>query len=111
MVRVPGPSSPISPASKGAARVPAPRFSIIIAVHNVRAFLRECLDSILEQDFTDFELIAVDDRTPDGSDEILDEYADADPRVKVVHLDQNVGLGKARDAGMAYATGEYLLFV
>jgi CDP-glycerol glycerophosphotransferase len=91
--------------------VPAPRFSIIIAVHNVRAYLRECLDSILDQDFTDFELIAVDDKTPDGSDEILDEYADADPRVKVVHLDQNVGLGKARDAGMAYATGQYLLFV
>ena len=86
-------------------------FSIVVPVHNVRAYLRECLDSILGQSFTDFELIAVDDASPDGSGEILDEYASADARVSVLHLEHNVGLGPARDAGVDVATGRYLLFV
>jgi CDP-glycerol glycerophosphotransferase (TagB/SpsB family) len=87
------------------------RFSIVLPVYNVRAYLRECLDSILSQSFRDFEILAVDDRSPDGSGAILDEYAEADARVKVLHLPKNVGLGLAREAGMAEATGEYLLFV
>lgn len=80
-------------------------------MHNVRAYLRECLDSILDQPFGDFELIAVDDASPDGSGEILDEYAARDSRVHVLHLSENVGLGGARNAGMDAATGRYLLFV
>jgi CDP-glycerol glycerophosphotransferase (TagB/SpsB family)/glycosyltransferase involved in cell wall biosynthesis len=87
------------------------RFSVILPVYNVRAYLRECLDSILSQSFRDFEIIAVDDRSPDGSGEILDEYAQMDARVRVLHLAKNVGLGLAREAGMAEATGDYLLFV
>ena len=87
------------------------RFSIVLPVYNVRAYLEECIDSILDQSFGDFELIAVDDHTPDGSGEILDDYAARDPRVRVLHLPDNLGLGLAREAGMAAATGDYLLFV
>ncbi|MFJ8791235.1 CDP-glycerol glycerophosphotransferase family protein, partial [Streptomyces sp. NPDC102462] len=88
-----------------------PRFSIIVPVFKVQGFLRECLDSVLEQSFADFEVIAVDDRSPDGSGAILDEYAARDPRVTVLHLPENVGLGRARNAGLPHATGDYLLFL
>lgn len=91
--------------------MPVHTFSVIVPVHNVRAYLRECLDSVLGQSFRDFELIAVDDASPDGSGEILDEYAARDERVRVLHLAENVGLGPARDAGIDVATGDYLLFV
>lgn len=91
--------------------VSATFFSIIVPVHNVRAYLRACLDSILDQSFRDFEVIAVDDASPDGSGEILDDYAAADDRVRVLHLAENVGLGPARNVGLDLATGRYLLFV
>ncbi|MDQ6851584.1 MAG: CDP-glycerol glycerophosphotransferase family protein, partial [Actinomycetota bacterium] len=80
-------------------------------VHNVRAYLRACLDSILGQSFADWEIIAVDDASPDGSGEILDVYAGMDSRIHVTHLAHNVGLGPARDAGVEQAQGSYLLFV
>ncbi|KIE28932.1 glycosyl transferase [Streptomyces sp. MUSC 125] len=88
-----------------------PRFSVIVPCFKVQGFLRECLDSVLAQSFDDFELIAVDDRSPDGCGAILDEYAGRDTRVRVLHLPQNVGLGLARNAGLAQATGDYLLFL
>jgi CDP-glycerol glycerophosphotransferase (TagB/SpsB family)/glycosyltransferase involved in cell wall biosynthesis len=88
-----------------------PRFSLIVPCFKVQAFLRECLDSVLLQSFNDFELIAVDDRSPDGCGAILDEYAGRDPRVKVLHLPENVGLGRARNAGLPHATGDYLFFL
>ncbi|MEV4338508.1 CDP-glycerol glycerophosphotransferase family protein [Streptomyces sp. NPDC049590] len=88
-----------------------PRFSVIVPCYKVQGFLRECLDSVLGQSFEDFELIAVDDRSPDGCGAILDEYAGRDPRVKVLHLPENVGLGMARNAGLPHATGDYLLFL
>ncbi|MEU8792576.1 CDP-glycerol glycerophosphotransferase family protein [Streptomyces sp. NPDC048643] len=88
-----------------------PRFSIIVPVFKVQGFLRECLDSVLEQSYTDLEVIAVDDCSPDGCGAILDEYADRDPRVRVLHLPENVGLGRARNAGMPLATGDYLFFL
>jgi len=88
-----------------------PRFSIILPCFKVQGFLRECLDSVLEQSFGDLEVIAVDDCSPDGCGAILDEYAARDPRVKAVHLPENVGLGRARNAGMPHATGDYLFFL
>ncbi|MEU6601597.1 bifunctional glycosyltransferase/CDP-glycerol:glycerophosphate glycerophosphotransferase [Streptomyces flaveolus] len=88
-----------------------PRFSVIVPCFKVQGFLRECLDSVLGQSFGDFELIAVDDCSPDGCGAILDEYAERDPRVKVLHLPENVGLGRARNAGMPHATGDYLFFL
>ncbi|MEU8226103.1 CDP-glycerol glycerophosphotransferase family protein [Kribbella sp. NPDC048915] len=88
-----------------------PRFSIVVPCHASRAWLRPCLDSVLGQSFTDFEVIGVDDADPEGSGRILDEYAAADPRVRVVHLDENVGLGLARNAGLKQCCGEYVLFL
>ncbi|AVH58432.1 MULTISPECIES: bifunctional glycosyltransferase/CDP-glycerol:glycerophosphate glycerophosphotransferase [Streptomyces] len=88
-----------------------PRFSIIIPVFKVQGFLRECLDSVLEQSYTNLEVIAVDDCSPDGCGAILDEYAARDRRVRVLHLPENVGLGPARNAGMPYATGDFLFFL
>ncbi|MFC7261177.1 bifunctional glycosyltransferase/CDP-glycerol:glycerophosphate glycerophosphotransferase [Streptomyces lutosisoli] len=88
-----------------------PRFSIIVPVFKVQGFLRECLDSVLDQSFTDLEVIAVDDCSPDGSGAILDEYAARDPRMKAVHLPENVGLGRARNAGLPHARGDYVLFL
>ncbi|MYS17816.1 glycosyltransferase, partial [Streptomyces sp. SID4982] len=88
-----------------------PRFSVIVPCFKVQGFLRECLDSVLQQSFGDLEVIAVDDRSPDGCGAILDEYAERDPRVRVLHLPENVGLGRARNAGMPHATGDYLLFL
>ncbi|MFF9585905.1 CDP-glycerol glycerophosphotransferase family protein [Streptomyces achromogenes] len=88
-----------------------PRFSVIVPCYKVQGFLPECLDSVLGQSFGDFELIAVDDRSPDDCGAILDEYARRDARVKVLHLPENVGLGRARNAGLPHATGDYLLFL
>src|SRR5215212_8935834 len=88
-----------------------PRFSIVVPCYNVRAWLRPCLDSILGQSFGDLEIIGVDDASPDDSGNILDEYAAADSRVRVVHLSENVGLGLARNAGLKECRGEYVLFL
>ncbi|MFE9625616.1 CDP-glycerol glycerophosphotransferase family protein [Streptomyces sp. NPDC006527] len=88
-----------------------PRFSIIVPCFKVQGFLRECLDSVLEQSYRDVEVIAVDDRSPDGCGAILDEYAARDERVRVLHLPENVGLGRARNAGLPHAAGDYLFFL
>lgn len=88
-----------------------PRLSIIVPAHRVQGFLRECLDSVLTQSHQDWELIAVDDRSPDRSGEILDEYAARDPRITVLHLAENAGLGGARNAALPHATGDHLLFL
>ncbi|MGW8380074.1 bifunctional glycosyltransferase family 2 protein/CDP-glycerol:glycerophosphate glycerophosphotransferase [Streptomyces sp. ODS28] len=88
-----------------------PRFSVIVPCFKVQGYLRECLDSVLSQSFGDIEVIGVNDCSPDGSGRILDEYAERDARMKVLHLPENVGLGRARNAGVAEATGEYLLFL
>jgi CDP-glycerol glycerophosphotransferase len=85
--------------------------SIVLPVYKVQGYLRQCLDSVLEQSFTDFEIVAVDDRSPDHSGAILAEYAARDPRVKVLSPPENVGLGRARNAGLAQATGEYVWFL
>ncbi|SDK62827.1 bifunctional glycosyltransferase/CDP-glycerol:glycerophosphate glycerophosphotransferase [Streptomyces indicus] len=88
-----------------------PRLTLVVPAYNVQSYLRECLDSVLDQDFTDFEVIAVDDCSPDDSGSIMDEYAARDSRVQALHLRENVGLGRARNAGLAQATGDYVLFL
>ncbi|HKE65232.1 MAG TPA: bifunctional glycosyltransferase family 2 protein/CDP-glycerol:glycerophosphate glycerophosphotransferase [Micromonosporaceae bacterium] len=85
--------------------------TIVVPVYKVQPYLRECLDSILEQPFSDIEVIAVDDCTPDDCGRILDEYAARDQRVTAIHLPKNVGLGGARNAGLTRATGDYVWFV
>ena len=84
--------------------------SIIVPVYQVENYLRQCVDSILAQTFTDFELILVDDGSKDRSGQICDEYAEMDERVKVIHQ-QNRGVAAARNHGIACANGNYLCFV
>ena len=86
-------------------------FSIVVPIHDVEQFLPECLDSILNQNFNDMEIIAVDDQSTDNSGAILDQYAARDTRISAIHLPENVGLGLARNAGLDAATGEYVLFL
>ncbi|MFF0017946.1 CDP-glycerol glycerophosphotransferase family protein [Streptomyces sp. NPDC005374] len=88
-----------------------PRFSVIVPAYKVQAYLPACLESVLSQSYEDLELIAVDDRSPDACGEIADEFAARDPRVRAVHLTRNEGLGAARNAGMAEATGDYLVLL
>ncbi len=84
--------------------------SIIIPVYRVEHTLRRCIDSVLAQDFTDWEMWLIDDGSPDGSPQICDEYAVADGRIRVVHQ-ANAGLGAARNTGLKRATGEYVTFI
>ncbi|WP_231335235.1 bifunctional glycosyltransferase/CDP-glycerol:glycerophosphate glycerophosphotransferase [Actinomadura graeca] len=79
-------------------------------MHKVQGYIRQCLDSILDPDLPNLEVIAVDDASPDGCGEILDEFAERDSRVRVLHLAENVGLGHARNAGLDAATGDYVWF-
>ncbi|AZQ35148.1 CDP-glycerol:glycerophosphate glycerophosphotransferase [Streptomyces cyaneochromogenes] len=88
-----------------------PRFSVIVPAYKVQAYLHECLESVLSQSYPDLEVIAVDDCSPDACGAIIDEFAARDPRVRAVHLAENRGLGAARNAGMAEATGDYLVFL
>ncbi|MFF8730184.1 CDP-glycerol glycerophosphotransferase family protein [Streptomyces sp. NPDC015171] len=88
-----------------------PRFSVIVPAYKVQAYLSACLDSVLSQSYPDLELIAVDDCSPDACGAIIDEYAARDARVKPVHLAENQGLGRARNAGMDEAAGDYLVFL
>ncbi|MEV7237088.1 bifunctional glycosyltransferase family 2 protein/CDP-glycerol:glycerophosphate glycerophosphotransferase [Streptomyces sp. NPDC051020] len=88
-----------------------PRFSVIVPAYRVQAYLDESLDSVLTQSFEDFEIIAVDDCSPDSCGAIIDGFAARDSRVRALHLPENVGLGLARNAGIAQATGDYLIFL
>lgn len=84
--------------------------SVIVPVYNVEPYLRQCIDSILAQTYRDFELILVDDGSPDNCGAICDEYARRDSRIRVIHQ-ENGGLSAARNAGIDIATGEYISFV
>jgi len=85
--------------------------SIVLPVYRVQGYLRQCLDSVLEQSFDDFEIVAVDDCSPDYSGQILAEYAARDHRVRVITSPANVGLGRARNLGLEHARGEYVWFL
>ena len=87
-----------------------PEISIIVPVYNTEKYLYRCVDSILGQTFTDFELILIDDGSTDASGDICDEYRAADSRVRVVHQN-NRGQAAARNLGAAIAEGRWLSFV
>lgn len=87
-----------------------PEISVIVPVYKVETYLRRCIDSILAQTFTDFELILVDDGSPDGCPAICDKYAEKDARVRVIHK-ENGGVSSARNAGLDIAVGEWIAFV
>lgn len=84
--------------------------SVIVPVYNVEKYLHQCVDSILNQTFRDFELILVDDGSKDNSSQICDDYVEQDERVYVIHQ-PNGGQVKARKAGLEKSTGEYVFFV
>lgn len=84
--------------------------SIIIPVYNVEPYIRQCLDSIVNQTYSDLEVIVIDDGSPDGSGAICDEYAERDHRVTVIHK-QNGGVNSARNLGIQRATGDWIAFV
>lgn len=86
------------------------KFSVIIPVYNVEAYLIECLNSVLDQTFEDWEAICVNDGSTDNSAAILEEYGQKDSRFKIVNQ-PNGGLSTARNTGLKAAAGEYVLFL
>ena len=88
----------------------SPAITVIVPVYNAEKTLRQCVDSILVQDFKDFELLLVDDGSKDGSPAICDEYAEKDARVRVFHK-ENGGVSSARNVGLDNAKGEWITFI
>ena len=84
--------------------------SVIIPIYNVEEYLRECVDSVLNQTFSNFEIILVDDGSTDSSGEICDEYVEKDERITVIHQ-KNGGLSVARNTGLSEASGKYVYFL
>ncbi len=86
------------------------KISVIVPVYNVEKYLKECLDSIINQTLSDIEIICVNDGSTDNSLKILEEYALKDKRIKIINK-ENGGLSSARNAGLDVAKGKYLHFV
>lgn len=86
------------------------KFSFVVPVYNVEKYLKRCLNSLLAQDYDNFEIICVNDGSTDNSGQILHEYAAQNPSIKVVEQ-ENQGLGAARNTGVRYVTGDYIWFV
>jgi glycosyltransferase involved in cell wall biosynthesis len=84
--------------------------SIIVPIYNIKAYLPQCIESLLYQTFSDMEILLVDDGSTDGSGKICDEYAQKDSRIRVLHK-KNGGLVSARKAGLSMAKGEYIAYV
>ena len=84
--------------------------SVIIPIYNVEKYIRQCIDSVLNQTYTQIEIILVDDGSPDNCGAICDEYAERDNRIKVIHK-ENGGLSDARNAGLAIAQGDFVYFL
>ena len=88
----------------------SPKISVIVPVYNVEQYLPRCIDSILAQTFTDFELLLIDDGSRDNSGKICDEYAEKDSRIRVFHK-ENGGVSSARNVGLDNTCGEYVSFI
>lgn len=84
--------------------------SVIIPVYNVNRYLRRCIDSIIAQSFTDWEVILIDDGSTDGSDDICDEYARNESRISAIHQ-ENKGVSAARNRGIENAKGSHVIFI
>src|SRR3990167_7926574 len=84
--------------------------SVIVPIFRIEPYLPKCVESLLKQSFLNFELILVDDGSPDNCPQICDDYAKLDPRVRVIHK-ENGGLLSARKAGLKAATGKYISYV
>ena len=88
-----------------------PKISVIVPVYNVEKYLSECLDSIINQTFPDFEIICVNDCSTDKSGNILEDYSRKDNRIKIFYHQFNQGLGAARNTGLKNAHGKYVQFL
>ena len=86
------------------------RISVIVPVYNGEKYLPICMKSLLEQTYRDLEILLVDDGSKDGSGALCDAYAAKDPRVRVIHQ-ENQGVSGARNTGLDHATGAYVTFV
>lgn len=87
-----------------------PQISIIVPVYNVEKYLSHCVESILAQTYADWELLLVDDGSPDGSGRLCDDYANKDSRIRVFHK-ENGGVSSARNLGLDNARGDWIIFV
>lgn len=87
-----------------------PKISVIVPVYKVEECVSKCIESVLAQEYSDFELILVDDGSPDRSGEICDEYAQKDKRIRVFHQ-KNGGVSSARNLGLKNAIGEWICFI
>lgn len=83
-------------------------FSVVVPVYNIEQYIRQCIDTLINQSFEDYEIILVDDGSSDASGSICDEYAESHERVKVIHQ-ENGGLVKARKVGAQTASGDYII--
>ena len=88
-----------------------PKVSIIVPIYNGENYIRKCVDSILNQEYKDFEVFLVDDKSADNSFSIMKEYELNDKRVTAIHLDKNIGVSSSRNVALDKATGEYIQFV
>jgi len=88
-----------------------PKVSIIIPVYNVENYLRDCLDSVINQTLSDIEIICINDCSTDGSLEILKEYAQKDNRIILINLEENHGQGYCRNLAIDQASGDYVMFL
>ena len=87
------------------------KISIIVPVYNVEDYLKQCLDSLINQTYKNIEIIVVNDKTPDNSQKIVDAYKKKDSRIVSIIHDVNKGLGGARNTGIQNATGDYIAFL
>lgn len=88
-----------------------PEISIIVPVYNVEKYLEKCLESLLNQTFSDIEIICIEDASTDTSMKIIDSYAERDKRVHIIKHQENIGTLLARKHGVEYATGTYIMFL
>lgn len=87
-----------------------PFFSVIVPVYNVEMFLKSCLDSVLSQDFDNYEILLIDDGSSDTSSIICDQYSEKFNQIKVIHK-ENGGLSDARNIGLENSSGKYVIFI
>ncbi|MBW3082607.1 glycosyltransferase family 2 protein [Bifidobacterium sp. 6T3] len=88
-----------------------PLVSIIVAIYNIKTYLPQCIESIINQDYANLEVILVDDCSTDGSKQICDAYAEQDSRISVIHHTINQRHSKTRNDGLDEATGDFIVFV
>lgn len=86
------------------------KISVIVPVYNVEKELPRCIESLLTQTYSNFELLLINDGSSDGSPEIMERYAEKDPRIRTLHK-KNGGVSSARNRGLEQAKGEYVCFV